>query len=249
MTVDDRIDWIIGALLEAGDAEFDSLEPGEVGRMLAPISRSPDDPRFDRWLRRRTRTLARAIGADRASGECGVPRVWTEMYEALDRAGTDNVLMLMMDEALPAESQALQRHGATATLANGEVVLSPPSCRWGGFAVFLVLAVFVGIGIFVAESLPVAFFSGALAALSLYAAYRSSQSRIVISEKGVVAYLSLFVRHVRWCEVDNFFYADKNGVRAYLRARRLSVLLQHYGEREGKALVARLEAERQRRTA
>ncbi len=82
--------WMLDRLIDAGAAEGDPLRGDEADLLARPLSEAPRGRRFDRWLRRRRRTLARAVEADGAEA-------WGAALRALQDGGASAVVLLLFD--------------------------------------------------------------------------------------------------------------------------------------------------------
>jgi hypothetical protein len=98
-TVDACLDWFVGALVEAGPAADDPVSEEDVRLALEPAAVAAGRADFEPWCRRRVRTLAVALAADRVRPD-EVPSEWRRCYDRLREADVDVVLLLLLDELL-----------------------------------------------------------------------------------------------------------------------------------------------------
>lgn len=99
LTLDECVDWFIGAFIEAGYAADDPVSPDDVRLALEPIATAARQSSFESWRQRRVRTLAIALAADQAQSD-QIPREWQTYYDQLSGADTDVVLLLLLDQVL-----------------------------------------------------------------------------------------------------------------------------------------------------
>jgi hypothetical protein len=99
LTVEECLDWFVGALVEAGPAADDPVSEEDVRIALEPVAVAARRADFDAWCRRRVRTLAIALAADRVRPD-EVPPEWQRCYDHLRNADLDLVLLLLLDHLL-----------------------------------------------------------------------------------------------------------------------------------------------------
>jgi hypothetical protein len=98
-TVQECLDWFVAALVEAGPAADDPVSEEDVRIALEPVAVAARRADFDAWCRRRQRTLAIALAADRVRPD-EVPPEWQRCYDHLRSTDVDLVLLLLLDHLL-----------------------------------------------------------------------------------------------------------------------------------------------------
>jgi DnaJ-class molecular chaperone len=92
------LDWVLGALLEGGEAQGDPLSAGEIRRVTQPIFKEVGRSSFDVWFAQRTGTMQAAFDADVSDADA--VNTWMGCYEWLEKAECDKVIMMLLDEVL-----------------------------------------------------------------------------------------------------------------------------------------------------